>query len=55
MSDRRGAVTVLVDRPSPGAADPRLQALLRTLVAVRLSYYAKGAAKDEAVAELRRM
>ena len=33
MSDRRGAVKVLVDS---GATDPRLQALLRTLVAVEL-------------------
>ena len=46
MGDRRGAVKVLVDS---GTADPRLQALLRTLVAVRLSYYAKGAARDEAI------
>ena len=45
MADRRGAVTALVDS---GATDPRLQALLRALVAVRLTYYAKGAAKDEA-------
>ena len=55
MADRRGAVKVLVNRPSPGTADPCLQALLRTLVAVRLSYYGKGAAKDEAIEQLRRM
>ena len=55
MSDRRGAVAVLVDQPSPGATDPRLRSLLRTLVAVRLSYYAEGAARDEAVEQLRRM
>ena len=44
----QGAVKVLVDQPSPGT-DPRLRSLLRTLVAVRLSYYGKGAAKDEAI------